>query len=477
MALDKEHSQEQLASYLAESQARIAGSADEIFESAMVHAKADGYVVKVGDSGGLGIGPVLGVAKFGQDNSSGSDGDKNIDLLTGLFARKNSAGSAVTIADFGKIIYAEDDETVSDDDTDPVAGTMWGFTEESTPRVIVLIGASSSVSDLAADLASILNGFGASMVGVEDVAGTFAGADVEAVLAEIITLLASIVATEGSAMIGTEDVGAYFAGATVEAILQEIGANTGAGVVGILDAAAHFAAVDVEGALAENATAINVLRPGAPMMNRVIMLGAPGAIVALDTVTIGTDIYEFNAATPPAAGTAGSIWVYQGANSADSRANLINAINGVIDAPNITYDGAVVETMLAVAGTTLGTVNINSADAIGGAITPSAVGVACAEGLTTVTDIWDANATYAGEAAGETQSQMVTFAVTAAEITAGFVEIYFDFTPTSVMLNDRNVPMHDEPYTITGDAVVLTLTGGGAPNIQAGDVIDIHVQG
>ncbi len=214
-------------------------------------------------------------------------------------------------------------------------------------------------------------------------------------------------------------------------------------------------------------------RPGSPMYNRVIMLGAPGAIVATDTVTIGTDIYEFNAATPPAAGTAGSIWVYQGANSAASRANFINAVNGVVDAPNITYDGAVVETMLASAGTTLGTVDIHSADAIGGSIAPSATATATTEGLTTVTDVWDDTTMYGGSGQGLAQAcQMSTITLTANQVTAGFLEVHFDFTPVSVILSNR-MRQQDEAYVITGDSIVLTLAGGGAPNNQAADVIDV----
>jgi hypothetical protein len=147
------------------------------------------------------------------------------------------------------------------------------------------------------------------------------------------------------------------------------------------------------------------------MFNRLIMLGAPGAIVAGNTVTIGTDIYEFNAATPPTPGTAGSIWVYNGANSAASRANFINAVNGVVDAPTIYRTaqdagaGTNVETVLAAAGTTLGTVDLWSADAIGGNITPSATATATTETLATVTDVWDDTTMYGGVAQGATQSQ------------------------------------------------------------------------
>ena len=221
---------------------------------------------------------------------------------------------------------------------------------------------------------------------------------------------------------------------------------------------------------------VGTLRPGVPMINRLVMLGAPGAIAEGDTVTIGGDVYEFRSSnTPPIGGTAGRIWVYQGGDSAASRVNFINAVNNVVDAVNIAYDGAVTESMIAVAGTTLGTVDVRSAVAIGGAIGPSAVATATTEVLTEVGDVWDEVTMYGGQADGPTQLQMTTVTLSAGMINQGFLEVEFDFTPTVAWLMNRN-RAQDEAYTITANRVVLTLAGGGAPNNQAADVLDIVVQ-
>lgn len=272
--------------------------------------------------------------------------------------------------------------------------------------------------------------------------------------------------------------------------LASVATGEGASLIGIEDSGAIITATTVEGALAENRTAIdaaevaiaavevelNDLQPGLPMINRLRALGAPGAIVATDTVTIGTDIYEFNAATPPAGGTAGSIWVYQGANSAESRANLINAINGVVDAPTITRDGTNVEEVVASAGITTGDVVIQSADAVGGSVIPSVTAIACSEGLTTVTDIWDAANTYNGIAQSTKAIAAVTLTLTAAQIAKGDVQVYCSFTPISAVIVNRSRPQ-DEAYTISGNAVSLTLAGGASPNNQTGDVLDIIIFG
>ncbi len=116
----------------------------------------------------------------------------------------------------------------------------------------------AALAEIITLLASVANTEGAAMVGVEDVAGTFAATDVEAALAEIITLLASVANTEGAAMVGVEDVAGTFAATDVEAALAEIitllasVANTeGAAMIGVEDVAGTFAAVDVEAALAE----------------------------------------------------------------------------------------------------------------------------------------------------------------------------------------------------------------------------------
>jgi hypothetical protein len=250
-------------------------------------------------------------------------------------------------------------------------------------------------------------------------------------------------------------------------------APAGAPAATITDAGSIITATTLEGACQEFATDINTACPGMPMMNRLRMLGAPGAIVATNTVTIGGDIYEFNANTPPSGGTAGSIWVYQGADSAASRTNFINAVNNVTDAPNITYDGAVTESMYALAGVTTGDVVILSATAIGSTTAaPSTTATATTETLATAEDIWDETTMYGGKAEVATQIGRATIIVDAAHIAKGNLQAYFDFTPTTALVKNRMRPQ-DEAWVITGNAVSLTLAGAAAPNNQANDVIDI----
>jgi len=217
---------------------------------------------------------------------------------------------------------------------------------------------------------------------------------------------------------------------------------------------------------------LDTIRPGVPMMNRLRLLGAPGAAVEGNTVVVGADTYEFRDSTPPAGGTAGRIWVYGGADSAASRANLIKAINGTVDAALVTRDGANTEEVVASAGITTGDVIVQSADAIGGNPAPSATAIACSETLATATDIWDQTNTYNGLATTLREAIAVAVTLTAAMIAKGTVEVLFDFTPRSVMVVNRSRPQ-DEAYTISGNAVSLTLAGGASPNNQADDVIDV----
>lgn len=217
---------------------------------------------------------------------------------------------------------------------------------------------------------------------------------------------------------------------------------------------------------------IDTLRPGSPMFNRLRLLGAPGAAVEGNTVTIGADVYEFRGSTPPAGGTAGRIWVYNGADSAASRTNLINAINGVVDAATITRDGTNTETVVASAGITTGDVVIKSATAIGGSVTPSASVIACAETLATATDVWDQANTYGGLALQPRSMMALAITLTADMVAKGTVEFFVGFTPIAATVTNRSRPQ-DEAYTISGNAVSLTLAGGGSPNNQAGDIIDV----
>jgi len=80
-------------------------------------------------------------------------------------------------------------------------------------------------SSILSTLASVANGEGASLVGVEDAAASFTGTDVEAVLAEIMTLRASVATGEGASMTGIEDADAWFTATDVEAALAELAAG------------------------------------------------------------------------------------------------------------------------------------------------------------------------------------------------------------------------------------------------------------
>ena len=220
---------------------------------------------------------------------------------------------------------------------------------------------------------------------------------------------------------------------------------------------------------------------GQPMQNRLRLLGAPGAAVAGDTVVIGADTLEFNAATPPAAGTVGFIWVYNGINSLASRTNLVDAINGVIDAARITRTledptaGTNTELFLAAAdAVTVGDVAILSADAIGGTPTPSAVATACTESLTTGTDIWDAATCRMGALAAPIQHSRTVVTVAAADVAKGTLEVYFDFTPFAYYVRNRTTLANMEAVAVVGNSLSITLAGGAPPNIQAANVLEIH---
>ena len=263
--------------------------------------------------------------------------------------------------------------------------------------------------------------------------------------------------------------------------LASVLTGLGGELVGIYDPTGVLAAATATAAVVENATNLNVHRPGVPDFNRLTCIGAE-PIAATNTVTIGADVYEFNAATPPAGGTGGSIWVYVGVSSAASRANLIMAINGTISANEVTRTlqdaaaGTNTEFVLAAAGTTVGDINLWSAAAIGGAVAPSAAHLATTETLAVGTDIWDDVTMYGGVAQGHTACQMATITLSAAMIAKGDVEFHFDFTPTHCWLNNRN-RAQDEAYAIVGDSVVLTLAGGADPNNQAADVVDVVAMG
>ncbi len=135
--------------------------------------------------------------------------------------------AAVAITDIGKKVFLSDNQTVAFTGTTNAiyVGRVVGVYSSTYAWVEI-----SELDILVSELASIASGKGASMVGVEDSAAHFAGADVETVLAEIatdyegiITDLASVANGDGAALVGVEDADTYFTGADVEAVLAELG--------------------------------------------------------------------------------------------------------------------------------------------------------------------------------------------------------------------------------------------------------------
>lgn len=220
-ALTMNRSVDQVGDYPSLIQVGVDGGADAIYEGAMVTClKASGYAVPAGTAS---AGAVQGVAKFYVDNSAGSDGALSVDLLQGLFWRPN--GGNITQAHYGKVVYAADDQTLtSTAGTNSVAGVCVGV--DSTQGVLVLIHAGLnyllSQTTLESELASTANTEGASMIGVEDAAANFAGATVEAVLAEIMAIFAGVTAATGGNKVGYDDSGSKTTAATVADALDAI---------------------------------------------------------------------------------------------------------------------------------------------------------------------------------------------------------------------------------------------------------------
>lgn len=99
----------------------------KVFAGALVMRNAAGYLLK----GATATGSVgVGCAQEQVDNSSGSAGDKLVDVRPGSFLFKNSAsGDAITIAQIGDVCFIVDDETVAKTDGS-AARSPAGFVED-----------------------------------------------------------------------------------------------------------------------------------------------------------------------------------------------------------------------------------------------------------------------------------------------------------------------------------------------------------
>lgn len=172
-------------------------------------------------------GAVGGIAMATVDNSLGGDGALSVDLAQGVFRRKNSGTSALGAAHVLGPCYAEDGETVraAGGATYPLAGIFIGFEADGTTPLVLVLGPLNyllSQAALEADLAAITAGLGASKIGVYDVATNFAGEDVEAVLAEIMTIFAKTTTPGGASKVGLYDSALHWTATNLETLAAEI---------------------------------------------------------------------------------------------------------------------------------------------------------------------------------------------------------------------------------------------------------------
>lgn len=87
------------------------GATVKAYAGAMLMRNATGFLVAASTALNL-VG--VGRAQAQVDNSTGADGDLNIDYAPGIFRYANSAaGDLITVADIGSIAWAVDDQTVA----------------------------------------------------------------------------------------------------------------------------------------------------------------------------------------------------------------------------------------------------------------------------------------------------------------------------------------------------------------------------
>ena len=167
--------------------------------------------------------PILGTPKPQFFDSSGSP------LASGTLSVLEPAD------DTNKASYPtyDDAEAATNANSNPITldargeCSLWGLDGEDYKLVLkdssgTTIWTVDDVRTWSGDFGATTNGNGASLIGVEDAAGNFAGANVEAVLAEIIADYAAVTNGNGASKIGVEDSAGNLTATTVEAALAEI---------------------------------------------------------------------------------------------------------------------------------------------------------------------------------------------------------------------------------------------------------------
>lgn len=152
------------------------------------------------------------------------------------------------------------------------------------------------------DLASTANGKGASLIGVEDAAGDFAGATVEAVLAEIIADYALTTSGNGASKIGIEDSAGDITATTVEGALAENRAALDVAELAVLEASKQVWHLPMFGTWALDGDGANT--NGAGIVGDVTGTEAAAALAKIEDATVFANLAD-------SAGEAGYTGAYQ----------------------------------------------------------------------------------------------------------------------------------------------------------------------
>lgn len=171
--------------------------------------------------------------------------------------------------------------------------------------------------------------------------------------------------------------------------------------------------------------------------------------------------------------------VKRGASAALTLANLIAYINN--DTTNTNWvESTTPPTWTLIADAVTATkLRIRKALVRGGKPVPGTVAsTVLSATITAGASAWDnANLSAYGVADTDVQQGRAKITITTAMITAGTVAIEFPFTPTSFIVQARSSAgvalAYSDVTAISGDAVVVTLGGGGAPNLVNTDVLHI----
>lgn len=214
---------------------------------------------------------------------------------------------------------------------------------------------------------------------------------------------------------------------------------------------------------------------------------------ALDTVTIGGDDYEFVATGGAVANDANIAVELTGvvATTVDNLIAAINATNEDNEHTNITLIDAVTPALAngtekVVADDTLGaaTIRVRAAAVAGGALAdPDTLpSIVLGETLTDATDAWDAGnvdmAVLGGKASKAAETATLSYSVLG--VVAGGKRVFsFPFTVAHfiVQVRDFNGIVKygvADTWVISDTDVVLTLDGGGAPEIADTDTVTIQ---